>query len=85
MAIRALVAYSSKHGSTAEIAKRIGARLRAAGAQADVVEVGYDPEPGAHDASTVASATLTPVFAVLAVLELGALFFYLRSLRDRVA
>lgn len=56
MTVNVLVAYSSKHGATAGIAQRIGARLRAAGAHADVLEVAYDPEPGAYDAVVLGSA-----------------------------
>jgi menaquinone-dependent protoporphyrinogen oxidase len=34
-----LIAYASKHGSTAEIAERIGATLRSAGQAADVLPI----------------------------------------------
>jgi menaquinone-dependent protoporphyrinogen IX oxidase len=34
-----LIAYASKHGSTAEIAERIGATLRSAGHEADVLPI----------------------------------------------
>jgi menaquinone-dependent protoporphyrinogen IX oxidase len=34
-----LIAYASKHGSTAEIAERIGATLRSAGLEADVLPI----------------------------------------------
>ena len=38
---KALVAYGSKRGSTAEIAERIGETLRQKGWQADVLDAGY--------------------------------------------
>lgn len=56
MEMNVLVAYGSKHGSTAEIAERIGARLRLAGLQADVFDVSEQPDPAAYDAVVLGSA-----------------------------
>jgi menaquinone-dependent protoporphyrinogen oxidase len=44
---RVLVAYGSKHGATAEIAARVGDRIRAGGLEVDVCEAGEvkDVEP----------------------------------------
>jgi hypothetical protein len=42
---RLLVAYGTKHGSTAEIAERIGETLRSDGHEADVL-VRVPPKPG---------------------------------------
>lgn len=56
MAVNVLVAHSSKHGSTAEIAQRIGDRLRLAGLQAEVFEVSERPDPAAYDAVVLGSA-----------------------------
>lgn len=56
MSINVLVAYSTKHGSTAGIAERIGERLRLAGMQAEVFEVSEQPDPSAYDAVVLGSA-----------------------------
>ena len=56
MAVNVVVAFSSKHGSTAEIAWRIAGRLRLAGLQSDVFEVSEQPDPAAYDAVVLGSA-----------------------------
>lgn len=56
MQMNVLVAYGSKHGATAEIAERIGDRLRLAGLQAEVFEVSEQPDPAAYDAVVLGSA-----------------------------
>lgn len=56
METNVLVVYGSKHGSTAEIAERIGDRLRLAGLQADVFDVSERPDPAAYDAVVLGSA-----------------------------
>jgi menaquinone-dependent protoporphyrinogen oxidase len=57
MANRVLVAYGSKHGSTAEIAERIGATLEAQGLEADVRQArtvrSLDPYPAVVVGSAV--------------------------------
>jgi menaquinone-dependent protoporphyrinogen oxidase len=56
MEMNVLVAYGSRHGSTAEIAERIGDRLRLAGLQAEVFDVSEQPDPAAYDAVVLGSA-----------------------------
>jgi menaquinone-dependent protoporphyrinogen oxidase len=51
-----LVAYASKHGSTAEIAEAIGEELRAAGVQVDVVEAGKTRDLKPYDGVVLGSA-----------------------------
>jgi menaquinone-dependent protoporphyrinogen oxidase len=51
-----LVAYGSKHGSTAEIADAIAATLREAGVQADCVEAGEVHSLAGYDAVVLGSA-----------------------------
>ena len=54
--MRVLLAYSSKHGATAEIAERIGDRLRVAGYEVDVVEAGTVRDVEPYDAVVLGSA-----------------------------
>ena len=56
MQVNVLVAYSSKHGSTREIALRIGDRLRADGLSPDVRDVAVVSDPAAYDAVVLGSA-----------------------------
>jgi menaquinone-dependent protoporphyrinogen oxidase len=56
MTARVLVAYASKHGSTREIAERIGQILRGAGIEADAVGVRAVEDVSAYDAVIVGSA-----------------------------
>jgi menaquinone-dependent protoporphyrinogen oxidase len=51
-----LVAYASKHGSTAEIAGAIAEELRDSGVDADLVEVGKAPGLEAYDGVVLGSA-----------------------------
>ena len=53
---RVLVAYGSKHGSTAEIAEAIAATLREAGLQADCVKAGDVRSLEGYDAVVLGSA-----------------------------
>ena len=53
---RVLVAYGSKHGSTAEIAERIGDALRAGGHQVEVESAGAVGEIEPYDAVVLGSA-----------------------------
>lgn len=53
---RVLVAYGSKHGSTAEIAERIGEVLEAEGHQVEVESAGAVDEVEAYDALVLGSA-----------------------------
>ena len=53
---RVLVAYGTKHGSTAEIAERIGETLRSSGHEADVVRARSVGDPEAYDAVVLGSA-----------------------------
>jgi len=53
-----LVAYASKHGSTAEIAEAIGAALREAGLAAEVMPAAEARQVGAYDAVVSAAALL---------------------------
>jgi menaquinone-dependent protoporphyrinogen oxidase len=54
--MRVLVAYSSKHGATAEIADAIAAQLRADGLEADAVEAGAVRDLDGVDAVVLGSA-----------------------------
>lgn len=54
--MKVLVAYSSKHGSTAGIAERIGSRFTARGLEADVIDVKNGPDPVDYDAIVLGSA-----------------------------
>jgi menaquinone-dependent protoporphyrinogen oxidase len=56
MKMNVLVAYSSKHGSTREIAQRIGDRLRADGLTPDVRDVATVTDPAWYDAVVLGSA-----------------------------
>ncbi len=56
MAARVLVAYASKHGSTREIAERIGLTLRDAGVEVDVVDARAVRDVSAYDAVVLGSA-----------------------------
>jgi menaquinone-dependent protoporphyrinogen oxidase len=56
MAGTVLVAYATQFGSTAEIAEAIGATLREAGAEVDVLPVGDVREIGAYRAVVVGGA-----------------------------
>ncbi len=56
MRVKVLVAYSSKHGSTREIAHRIGDRLRADGLAPEVLDVANVSDPAAYDAVVLGSA-----------------------------
>jgi menaquinone-dependent protoporphyrinogen oxidase len=51
-----LIAYASKHGSTAEIAERIGATLRSAGHEADVLPIGAVTDRNEFEAMVLGSA-----------------------------
>ncbi|MCB0876858.1 MAG: flavodoxin domain-containing protein [Solirubrobacterales bacterium] len=51
-----LVAYASKHGSTAEIAEAIAAELRERGLDADCLEAAEAGDVGAYDAVVLGSA-----------------------------
>jgi menaquinone-dependent protoporphyrinogen oxidase len=51
-----LVAYASKHGSTAEVAEAIADELRASGVQADVAEAGKVRDLGPYDGVVLGSA-----------------------------
>jgi menaquinone-dependent protoporphyrinogen oxidase len=51
--LRILVTYHTVEGQSAKIAERIGATLRADGAEAEVVEVSDAPPPGGFDAAIV--------------------------------
>lgn len=51
-----LVAYATKHGSTKEIAERIGATLGGRGLNADVRDTRDRPSPEAYDAVVLGSA-----------------------------
>jgi menaquinone-dependent protoporphyrinogen oxidase len=53
---QALVAYATKYGATAEIAKKIGEVLRQAGMQADVLPADRAGEVSAYDAVVLGSA-----------------------------
>lgn len=53
---RVLVAHASRHGSTAEIAERIAARLVEAGLDADAMNVGDVDDTAAFDAYVVGGA-----------------------------
>jgi menaquinone-dependent protoporphyrinogen oxidase len=53
---RVLVAYGSKHGSTAEIAETIAATLREAGVDADCVKAGEVQSLDGYDAVVLGSA-----------------------------
>jgi menaquinone-dependent protoporphyrinogen oxidase len=54
--MRVLVAYASRHGSTAEIAQRISAGLNAAGLSAEAVPVAEVTDVAAYDAYVIGSA-----------------------------
>jgi menaquinone-dependent protoporphyrinogen oxidase len=56
MQFKVLVAYSSKHGSTREIAQRIGGRLRAGGLIPDVRDIGAVSDVSPYDAVVLGSA-----------------------------
>lgn len=51
-----LVAYASKHGSTAEIAEAVAAEIRKQGLDADCVEAGEVDDIGGYDAVVLGSA-----------------------------
>ena len=51
-----LVAYASKHGSTAEIAERIAGQLRQRGKQAEARPLEDVKEPGSYEALVIGSA-----------------------------
>lgn len=53
---RVLVAYASKHGSTAEIAEAIAAEIRTRGVDADCVEAGEARDVESYDAVVLGSA-----------------------------
>jgi hypothetical protein len=61
---RVLVAYGSKHGSTAEIADRIGERLREAGHEVDVLPAGSVTDLDRYEAVVLGSAVYMPAGAV---------------------
>ena len=54
--MRTLIVYASKHGSTREIAERIGATLRSAGDKTQVAPVSAAPDPLEFDTVIVGSA-----------------------------
>ena len=56
MAPQVLVAYASKHGSTAELAKSIGTTLRGSGLEVDVWPASHCSSIGAYDVVVVGSA-----------------------------
>ncbi len=53
---KVLVAYASKHGSTAEIAKAVADEIRSAGHEVDCLEAGSADEVGGYDAVVIGSA-----------------------------
>jgi menaquinone-dependent protoporphyrinogen oxidase len=53
--MRALVAYGSRHGSTREVAERIGARLEALGHEVDVLDASDVDGLGGYDLAVVGS------------------------------
>jgi menaquinone-dependent protoporphyrinogen oxidase len=53
---RVLVAYSSKHGATAEIAEKIGEVLRQAGLQVEIAPVKNVKDPKSYDAFVLGTA-----------------------------
>jgi menaquinone-dependent protoporphyrinogen oxidase len=55
-AVNVLVAYASRHGSTAEIAEAIATVLRECGLSADCVEAGEARSLGSYDAIVLGSA-----------------------------
>jgi menaquinone-dependent protoporphyrinogen oxidase len=54
---KVLVTYSSKHGSTAEIAERIGATLKEAGIDVTIMPVKEVKDPSAYGAIVLGSAS----------------------------
>ena len=56
METRVLVAYASKHGTTAEIAGKIGDTLKQAGLQVDVLTVKSVKDPASYKAFVLGSA-----------------------------
>jgi menaquinone-dependent protoporphyrinogen oxidase len=56
MTAQVLVAYASKHGSTAEIAESIGTTLRGSGLEVDVWPASHCSSIGAYDVVVVGSA-----------------------------
>lgn len=54
--MRILVTYASKHGSTAAIAERIAARLRAAAHEVDLGPIAEVADVGTYDAYVIGSA-----------------------------
>ena len=56
MAARVLVAYATKHGSTREIADRVGRTLGESGLEVDVREAGSVSEVSGYDAVVLGSA-----------------------------
>ncbi len=53
LAPRILVAFATRHGSTAEVAQAVAEELRAAGAEADVTAIASAPAPAGYDAVVV--------------------------------
>ena len=56
MTARVLVAYATKYGATAEIARKIGQTLDAAGVPADVMPTDRAGDPTGYDAVVLGSA-----------------------------
>jgi menaquinone-dependent protoporphyrinogen oxidase len=54
--MRILVAFASRNGSTAEIARRVADRLRGAGRDIEVAEMGDGPDVSGYDAVVLGSA-----------------------------
>lgn len=54
--MKVLIGYATAHGSTREIAERLGARLGRHGLDADVQELAHVVDPGRYDAYVLGSA-----------------------------
>jgi menaquinone-dependent protoporphyrinogen oxidase len=54
--VKVLVGYATAHGSTREIAERLGARLARHGLETEIADLGQVTAPGAFDAFVLGSA-----------------------------